>query len=163
MNRDENKKVLFVIGMEQSSENLLKDKSNLDHDHMIVLQSYGAVLEPFSELMRDIILAVYEENVEEIFVAVPNVEVKSIRETIKKIVDNKELKEKIQTLDYLFQNCMPEYPNGSVRGWLEGNQASNNGTKSAAEVIRNHPLIPSNVKVTELSVGSINQAQMAVL
>ncbi|WP_462413687.1 carbonic anhydrase [Neobacillus sp. Marseille-QA0830] len=150
MNIDENKKVLLVIGMEQSPERIMKEMSPLHPKHILVMQTYGPVIEPFGEIMRDIILGVYWENVEEIVVAVPNADRKNTREALKKIYANKELHEKIQTLDYLFKNCTPEYQNGSLREWLEGYEASANRRQNRAEVIRNHPLMPSHVVVTEI-------------
>ncbi|WP_251551181.1 carbonic anhydrase [Neobacillus muris] len=161
MNRDEKKKVLLVMGMEQSPENIMKKLGILHHDQLLVLQSYGPEFSPFSDIMRDIILAVYREKVEEIFVAVPKEKRKTPRETLNQIYGNKELQEKIQTLDYLFKNSMPVYPKSSIREWLEGNEASDARRQTSAEVIRNHPLMPSNVKVTELKIE--NQSKLAVL
>ncbi|MFC4801318.1 carbonic anhydrase [Neobacillus sp. GCM10023253] len=150
MNMNEKKKVLFVVGMEQSPESIMEKMSSLEPNNILVLQSYGPSIAPFSDLMRDIILAVYRENVEEIFVAVPTANRKNARETLKKIYNNKELQDKIQTLDYLFKNCKPEHPKGSIKEWLEGNETSANSTQNSADVIRNHPLMPSNIKVTKV-------------
>ncbi|MCH6265012.1 carbonic anhydrase [Neobacillus citreus] len=162
MNMNEKKKVLFVIGMEQSPEIIIEKMSSLEPNNILVLQSYGPAIAPFSDLMRDIILAVYRENVEEIFVTVPTANRKNARETLKKIYDNKELQEKIKTLDYLFKNSMPEHPKGSIREWLEGNESSSsaNSIQNNADVIRNHPLMPSNVKVTELIIETKNLAKV---
>ncbi|MBU8919030.1 carbonic anhydrase [Neobacillus sp. 114] len=160
MKINDNKKVLFVIGMEQSPESIIEKMSGLHPDNILVLQSYGPAIAPFSDLMRDIIIAVYRENVEEICVAVPTANRKNARETLKKIYNNKELQEKIQTLDYLFKNSMPEHPKGGIREWLEGNEASANNKQNSADVIRNHPLMPSNVKVTELTIENENLSKM---
>lgn len=149
MNMDEEKKALFVIGMEQNAESLLNKITSLP-PNSIILPCYGAAISPFGDFMRDIIIAVYQENVEEIYVTVSNDHRKSNREMLKKIVENKSLQEKLQPLDYLFEHCMPEFPNGSIREWLEGNTASSNSRQTIVNVIRNHPLMPANVKVTEL-------------
>ncbi len=159
----ENRKVLFVMGMEQSPKSILKEMDRLQTDHILVLQSYGPDFSPFSDIMRDIILAVYQENVEEIVVAVPTAERKNERETLKQLYENKELQEKIKTLDYLFENCMPEFPKCSVREWLEGNEASADNRQNYAEVIRNHPLMPSNVNVTECKIDNEKPSKMVVL
>ncbi|MCM3766120.1 hypothetical protein [Neobacillus niacini] len=163
MNTDEKKKVLFVMGLEQGPERILNQMSGLTPDHILVMQTYGAVIEPFGDLMRDIILAVNRDNVEEIFVAAPEVDQKNVKETLKKMYANQELQEKIQTLDYLFKNCKPEYQNTSIREWLEGGKTSANSKQTNAEVIRNHPLLPSNVKVTEVMMESEDQSKMAKL
>lgn len=162
MNMNEKKKVLFVMGMEHSPESIIEKMSSLEPNNILVLQSYGPSIAPFSDLMRDIILAVYRENVEEIFVALPTANRKNARETLKKIYNNKELQDKIQTLDYLFKNSMPEHSKGSIREWLEGgNEAPSNRIQNNADVIRNHPLMPANVKVTELLIESENLSKVA--
>ena len=65
---DEKKKVLFVIGMDHKLEHLIKQNTNINPENIMVLQRYEPVISPFGDLMRDIIIAVYQENVEEIFV-----------------------------------------------------------------------------------------------
>lgn len=161
MKTDEKKKVLFVMGMEQNPEKMMKQITSYTRENILVMQSYGSKIEPFGDLMRDIILAVYREKVKEIFVAVPKVNKKNAKETLKKIDDNRELQTKIKTLDYLFKNCKPEYFNGSIREWLGSGETSANSTQTNADVIRNHPLLPSNIKVTEVMMESENQSKMA--
>lgn len=163
MNMDEKKKILFVIGMEQNPERIMKKMTRLHPHNILILQCYGPVISPFGDLMRDIIISVYQENVEEIFVTVPKDDRKKTREIHKKIYENKGLQEKMQTLDYLFKNCMSQFPNGSIREWLEGSETSSNSMQNLVNVIRNHPLMPSNVKVTEFLIGNENQSKVAVL
>lgn len=163
MNMDEKKKILFVIGMEQNPERIMKKMTSLHPHNILILQCYGPVISPFGDLMRDIIISVYQENVEEIFVTVPKDDRKKTREIHKKIYENKGLQEKMQTLDYLFKNCMSQFPNGSIREWLEGSETSSNSMQNLVNVIRNHPLMPSNVKVTEFLIGNENQSKVAVL
>lgn len=146
---NEKKSVLYVIGMEQNAESLRRKIASLQHNS-IILQVYGPTILPFGDFMRDIIIAVYRENIEEICITVPKDEQKFNREIAKSIYENKDLQKKLQTVDYLFENCMPEFSNGSLREWLEGNAASSNSRQNIVDVIRNHPLLPSNVKVTEL-------------
>ena len=111
---DEKKKVLFVIGMEHKMEHLIKQNTNINPENIMILQSYEPVISPFGDLMRDIIIAVYQENVEEIFVVATKDDQKNTGDILNKIYKNKELQEKIQTLDYLFKNCKPEFPEGSI-------------------------------------------------
>jgi carbonic anhydrase len=152
MNIDEKKKVLFVIGREQNPESIMKKITSLQPNNSLILQCYGLTNSPFSDLMRDIIIAIYQENVEEIFVIVSKDEQKGRREIFKKIYENKGLQEKMQTLDYLFKNCMVEFPKGSIREWLEGSETSSNSVQNFVNVIRNHPLMPSNVTVKEFLI-----------
>ena len=150
------------MGMGQDPESITKKMSNLQPNNILIMQSYEPAISPFSDLMRDIIIAVYKENVEEVYVSLPKDYRKNTREIFKKINENKELQEKIQTLDYLFKNCMSEYPKGSIREWLEGNETSSNSMQNSADVIRNHPLLPSNVKVKELLIENEHQLKIAV-
>jgi carbonic anhydrase len=163
MNIDEKKKVLYVIGRDQNPESILKKITSLQSNNILILQCYGLTISPFSDLMRDIIIAIYQENVEEIFVIVSKDEQKGTREIFKKIYENKGLQEKMQTLDYLFKNCMAEFPKGSIREWLEGSETSSNSMQNIVNIIRNHPLMPSNVKVQEFLIENENQSKTIVV
>lgn len=162
MNMDEEKKVLFVIGMEQYSEGIMKKITSL-HPNSLILPCYEPTLSPFSDFMRDIIMAVYQEDVEEIFLTVSNDDRESNRENLTELYENKGLQEKLQTLDYLFKNCISDFPQGSMREWLEGNATSSNSMQNIVHVIRNHPLMPSNVKVTEFLIENEKQSEIASL
>jgi len=148
---DENKKVLFVIGMDQTLEQLLQQVTNIHPKNMVILNSFGPVIShPYSDLMRDIIIAIYQENIEEIFVVGTTESQENTvgkQNLLKKIYESERVKEKIQTLEYLFQNCMPEFPNVSVSDWLEGSKTVTEGIEKSVNIIRHHPLIPSHVKV----------------
>lgn len=61
------------------------------------------------------------------------------------------MKDKIQTLDYLFQNCKPEFLGGTVDEWL--NENSSDTIEKSVDMIRHHPLVPSYVKVRGLFVN----------
>ncbi|MBT2258911.1 carbonic anhydrase [Priestia megaterium] len=158
MSRDEKKKVLFVIGMEQKLERFIKEETNVNPENMIILQTYQpVVLHPFDDLMRDIIIAVYQDNVEEIVVVSTNDYQKNTGDILNKIYKNKELQDKIQTLDYLFKNCMPEFPESTVSVWLKGGKTLTDSVQKTVNFIRNHPLLPSHVKVKELYIDQGNE------
>ncbi|MEH7180993.1 carbonic anhydrase [Neobacillus vireti] len=158
MSRDEKKKVLFVIGMDQKLERFIKEETNVNSENMIILQTYQPVIShPFDDLMRDIIIAVFQDNVEEIVVVSTNDYHKNTRDILNKIYKNKELQDKIQTLDYLFKNCMPEFPEGTVSVWLHGGNTLAESVRKSVNIIRNHPLLPSHVKVKELYIEQANK------
>lgn len=147
---DEKKKVLFITGMEHGLELFIKQETNLNPENTIILQSFGSeISQPYDDLMRNIIIAVYEENVEEIFVVAAKDEQKKNSDILNKIFENKELQGKIKTLDYLFQNCMPEFPERNIRDWLEGSSV---GVDHSIAMIRNHPLMLDHVKVSKLLI-----------
>lgn len=158
MSREEKKKVLFVIGMEQKLEQYIKEETNVNLENMIILQTYQPVVShAFDDLMRDIIIAVYNENVEEIVVVSTNDYQKNTGDVLNKIYKSKELQDKIQTLDYLFKNCMPEFPEGTVSVWLQGGKTLTDSVQKTVNIIRNHPLLPSHVKVKDLHINQGNE------
>ena len=157
MNKDGNKKVLFLTGMGKELESTLNQMKSINPENIMILQSYGQViLQPFDDFMREIILIVYLENIEGIFLVDTKKEQKNSREILNKIYDNKDLQGEIQTVDYLIKNCTPEFPEGSLRKWIEGNDALTNNVQKNINIIRNHPLVPSNVIVKELFIDTYN-------
>ncbi len=159
---DEKKKVLFVIGMDYKIEHVIKQTININPDNIMVLQRYEPIILPFGDLMRDIIIAVYQENVEEIFVVATKDNQTNTGDILNIIYKNKELQEKIQTLDYLFKTCKPEFPEGSITEWLEGSNTSTDGMQNMVSVIRHHPLMPSHVRVKELFTSNENEKQSEI-
>ncbi|WP_263704230.1 carbonic anhydrase [Bacillus thuringiensis] len=139
-----NKKVLVLTDIEHGIEPIVQQVTNIQQENMLTIHSYDSVIvHPYGDIMRSIIIAIYEENVEEIFVVgiedketdVVNLQIQ--RDSIK---NNKEL-------DYLFENCMPEFSSGSLEEWLSGKENVNENIEKSIDMIRHHPLVPSNVKV----------------
>jgi len=144
---DEHKKALFLVGMDEDIEQLLQQTTNIPSKNMFIINSFGPVIShPYGDIMRDIIIAIYEENIEDIFVVGST----SNRE---KTINNEELLKKInkvnniQSLDYLFQHCMAEFYSNSLKDWLEGEKSVKEGIQKSVDIIRRHPLLPSHVKV----------------
>ncbi|GHI00196.1 carbonic anhydrase [Neobacillus kokaensis] len=156
MSKNEKKKVLFVSGMGHKKEELIKQIGEQNNENIIIIESYGSVIAPFGEIMRNIIIAAYQENVDEIFVAAIKSHQNDVDETLKKVSENKTLQDKIQTLDYLFKNCMPEFPENNIKAWIGGVKDLSKGGQTSIDIIRNHPLMPSHVKVTELLINEEN-------
>ena len=152
--RDEKKKVLFVMGIEHKLDDFLTQGLNISLENIIVVQSSELKrIKPFDDLMRDIIITVYRENVDEIMVAVSQDDQKHTENLLDIISENKELQKKIEALDYLFTYCKPEFPYKNIREWLEGSDTLTERVKNTVEVIRHHSLMPPSVKVTELSMN----------
>lgn len=152
MNLDKNQKVLFITDIEYEIERILQEVTNIQAENILTIQSYNSVIShPFGEIMRSVIIAIYEENVKEIFV----IGTKDNRTDTKVnlLTQHDTLKDKIQKLEYLFQNCKPEFSNGSVDDWLIG---SDNIEKSV-EIIRHHPLVPSYVNVRGLIINNYDE------
>ncbi len=147
MDLNKNKKALFLTDIENGLKPILQEVTNIRAENMLTLQSYGTLIShPYGDIMRSVIIAIYQENVEEIFV----VGTKDKRTA----TVNVPMKDKIQTLEYLFQNCMPEFSGGTVDEWLNGNENIIDSIEKSVDIIRHHPLVPSYVKVCGLIVNN---------
>lgn len=148
MNLEKKKKMLFLIGIEQKQETF---KNMLSNENIVFLQCYQPFIsQPFDDLMRDILIAVYQENVEKIVVVASIKDQQKKRATLAKMLGNKGLQEKIQTLDYLFKNTMTEFTAGNVKEWLEADGSLKDRVENTVHLIQHHPLMPSNIRVKEL-------------
>lgn len=163
MSTDEKKKVLFVAGIEHKRECLLKKVPHVQPENIFVLQNYDSfICHPFDDVMRDILITVYQEGVDEVIVVAPKMDQKYKKDALNKIYKNKELQDKLQTLDYLFKNCMPDFPDGNIQSWLEGGKTIIGRLHHSANLIRKHPLMPSNIKVTELLLDKENEERSEI-
>ncbi|PRP49046.1 carbonic anhydrase [Bacillus halotolerans] len=143
-----NKKVLFLTDMENGLEPILQEVTNTPAENMLTIQSYGAAIShPYGEIMRSVIFAIYQEDVEEVFVVGTK---DKQTPTGHGLTQLETMKDKIQTLDYLFQHCKPEFLGGTVDEWL--NEDSSGAVEKSVDIIRQHPLVPSYVKVRGLIV-----------
>lgn len=156
MHKNGAKKVLVLTDISQNLEDLVGRKQNIDLENTIILYKYETILQPFGDLMRDIMITVYQENIEEIVVI-------GTKKVQKKSVDlrhimamNQVLIEKVKTLDYLFANCMPEFPEGNIFQWLEGNKEADDLIQTV-NVIRHHPLMPTQIKIRPLWLEDENE------
>lgn len=152
MNLDNNKKVLFLTDMENELEPILQEVTNIRAENMLILQNYGVdISHPFGDTMRSVIIAIFQENVEEIFV----VGTKDKRtSTVNVRTQLESMKDKIQILENLFQNCMPEFSGGTVDEWLNGKENVSENIEKSVDIIRHHPLVPSYVKVQGIIVNN---------
>lgn len=147
------KKVLFVVGMEQNMEDFIEKMPHINSENVLILKSYNpALLQPFGDLMRDILVAVYEENIEEIFVITTKDDQIKYGALLDKLHENKDLQGKIRTLNYLLKNCMPEFVEDGIDEWLTG---SSDHFHNSVDIIRHHPLMPSDIKVQELLIENV--------
>ena len=72
---DGSKKVLFLMDMELKWEDLQKQISTIKPENSIIIQNdVPSNIQPFGDIMRGIIVAVYRENIEEIYVVTSNEE-----------------------------------------------------------------------------------------
>ncbi|HSJ37017.1 MAG TPA: hypothetical protein VK945_02240 [Planococcus sp. (in: firmicutes)] len=116
MQWNKNRNVLLVAGIDCKSEQLLHHTFNISPENMLVLNSLRpAVLQPYGNLMRDIVIAVYQNEVEEIFIIgeseSENEKATSPEGPVKildKIMERGKTAPNIQALDYLFTYYMAD-------------------------------------------------------
>ncbi|RBW67552.1 carbonic anhydrase [Bacillus taeanensis] len=152
MNLDKIQKALFLTDIENGLETILQEVTNIHPENMLTIQSYGSVIShPYGDIMRSVIIAIYQENVEEIFVVGTKVKGNASANVLTQLDS---MKDKIQTLDYLFQNSRPEFSSVTVNEWLNGKENASDNIEKNVNIIRNHPLVPSHVKVRGLIVNN---------
>ena len=96
------KKTLFITDMKSGLEPILQEETNVQPENMLMIQSYGPIIShPFGEIMRSIILAIYQENVEEIFVVGTTVKrnvLDDAQSQLKFTSVNKDMNDKLKTV-----------------------------------------------------------------
>ncbi|PEM24484.1 carbonic anhydrase [Bacillus wiedmannii] len=139
-----NKKVLLLTDIEHGIEPIIQQVTNIQQENMLTIHSYDSVIvHPYGDIMRSVIIAIYQENVEEIFVV--GIEDKEI-DVVNLQIQRDSIKNN-EELDYLFENCMPEFSSGSLNAWLSGQENVSENIEKSIDMIRHHPLVPSNIKV----------------
>ncbi|RFB12155.1 carbonic anhydrase [Bacillus sp. HNG] len=145
MNSDERTKVLFLTEAEYQPECFSNYVNHINPEDIIILNSNGReVLHPFGEIMREIIITVYQEKIKEVYVVGDKGTDTSLlgQWTCPSVPQDK-----LETLEYLFKNCKPEFPGVNLREWLEGNKSATDYVQKNADTIRNHPLVPDDVVI----------------
>ncbi len=160
-----NKKALFLTDIDLGLEPFFQKETNIELKDMLNIQIYGPLISnPYGDIMRSIIIAIYQENIEEIFVV--GIEDKeNVSIDLKSLLDpeGKQIRGKLETMDYLFKNCMPEFMDGSLKEWIENkNEKVAESVQKSIEMIRQHPLIPSYVKVKGLIVNKKGDFQLSI-
>ncbi|MCU5683478.1 carbonic anhydrase [Bacillus wiedmannii] len=154
-----NKKVLVLTDIEHGIEPIIQQVTNIQQENMLTIHSYDSVIvHPYGDIMRSIIIAIYEENVEGIFVVgiedkeTSSVNLQTQRDFIK---DNIEL-------DYLLKNCMPEFSSGSLNQWLSGQKNVSENIEKSIDMIRHHPLVSSDIEVHGFIIDRTGEKEMVV-
>ncbi|MDD3350144.1 MAG: carbonic anhydrase [Eubacteriales bacterium] len=136
------KKIIVLSCMDTRLTQLLPKALNLQNGDAKFISNAGAVLShPFGSIMRSIIVAIYELEVEEVLVishhgcGMNNVEPKRIIEAMKQkgISD-----ETLYTL---------RYSGIDLNDWLRGFDCVFDSVKESVDKIRNHPLITKDITV----------------
>jgi carbonic anhydrase len=141
----ETKKTMIITGFHQGIYPMLPAITNKSEKDLMVLNSFGAVIsQPYGCLMRNIILGLYNENVEEIYLIgeTGSQEVKPNKdEMLRKIKEAGTSADIINAINYI------DVVDHDVINWLIGPQNVEDVLKKNKDLIEGHPLIPKSIPV----------------
>ncbi|NMH73621.1 hypothetical protein HF078_11080 [Bacillus sp. RO2] len=139
------KKTIVISSINQDMQPLLPIITNRQEKDLLVLNSFGAVIsQPYGCLIRNVILALYSENVDEIYL---------IGEQDRKVgsLDKEELLSKmkqagvsqgtINTLNYI------DVVNHDVLDWLVGPSKVQDVMEKNKKFLKGHPFIPNDIPI----------------
>lgn len=150
------KKVAILTCMDTRLTNLLPAALGLKNGDVKMIKNAGAIItSPFGSVMRSLIVAIYDLNVNEILVighydcGMQSLDSKAIMEKMK----NRNItQEKIS----LIESCGVDFEK-----WLHGFDRVDDSVQSTVDLIKKHPLIPADVNVFGLIIdpttGKVNR------
>lgn len=141
------KRMVILTCMDTRLTEMLPKAMNLKNgDAKIIKNAGGIVTQPFGNIMRSIIVAVYELQADEVFVVGHhNCGMTGINpeEIIQHMVDRGVAEDTIKTLKHSGLNLMR---------WLTGFDNIKDSVVNTVSIIRNHPLLPANILVHGLLI-----------
>ncbi|QFT87618.1 Carbonic anhydrase [Bacillus sp. THAF10] len=139
------KKALIITGVTTEIYPLFPVITKKKQEDLFILNSFGAVIsQPYGCLIRSIILAIYNEQIEEIYIIreKESIECKfNDEEFLGKIKEAGVSERVINTINYI------DVVNHDVIKWLEGPKEVMDVMKKNIDFIKGHPLIPSTLPV----------------
>ncbi|OES45783.1 hypothetical protein [Domibacillus iocasae] len=145
MQKTNEKKALVVTGLSEKSHPLFPVITNKKTEQLIITTSFGTIIsQPYGCTIRNIILAVYSEDIEEIYII-------GEKDSKEHAVNGDEIlfkfrkagisKEMIETLEYI------NAAGSSLSRWLSGKEDVNKIIAENIDLIKSHPLIPKTLSV----------------
>ncbi|RSD29540.1 hypothetical protein [Mesobacillus subterraneus] len=139
------KKTMIITGFNREIYHVLPSITNKKEEDLLILNSFGAVIsQPYGCLIRNIILALLSENVEEIYL-VGEVERKETRlnqeEVLLRLKESGATEATINAINYT------DVVEHDVVNWLVGPEAIRDVLRRNKELITGNPLIPKNIPV----------------
>ncbi|MES9735366.1 carbonic anhydrase, partial [Bacillus sp. AP50] len=58
--------------------------------------------------------------------------------------------------------CMPEFSSGSLNQWLSGQKNVSENIEKSIDMIRHHPLVPSDIEVHGFRIDRTGEKEMVV-
>jgi len=138
-----NKKMVILTCMDTRLTHLLLEALNLKNGDVQIIKVAGAIVRhPFGDAMRSLLVAVYELGVEDIvIIGHHDCGVKGL-EAPKIINKMKERKIDQEKIDFVIRYCHLD-----INRYLKGFDDVGHSVLETVNMIRNHPLIPSDIHV----------------
>jgi len=143
------KKMVILSCMDARLTELLPRAMNIKNGDAKIIKDAGAtVIHPFGGVMRSILVAVYEFGAEDVFVVghhgcgMSNLDTKSL---VDKMINRGIKDETLLTLKNAGIN---------VERWLHGFESVEESIKESVRMIKDHPLLPKDIKVHGLIMSS---------
>lgn len=141
------KRAVILSCMDTRLVELLPRAMNMRNGDIKIVKSAGALVShPFGSIMRSILVAVYELNADEVFVighhdcGMSKIDSKTI---LNKAIERGIPEKRIEVL---------EYSGIDFEQWLKSFSSVEESVRDSVSVVRNHPLLPSNVPVHGLVI-----------
>jgi len=142
-----NKKLVILTCMDTRLHVLLPEAMNLKNGDAKVLRNAGAMItSPFGSMMRSILVAIYSLKAEEVMVighydcGMSQLNSDEFSEAMK------ERGISVETLQTLTTAGLP------LKQWFSGFKNVEDSVRQSVEIIKNHPLIPSDIPVHGLVI-----------
>ncbi|BDH61860.1 carbonic anhydrase [Lysinibacillus sp. PLM2] len=145
MGNSTRKKTLVITGLNDKLNELFPMITNKKAEELIIIKTMGnSISQPYDSIMRSIIIAVYQENIEEIYII-------GEKDSTECSINKDEFLSKIQKANVSSKEIKAiEYfgvVGEDLMSWLVGREDIKTILKENISLIKNHPLIPKNVKV----------------
>ncbi|BCS53417.1 carbonic anhydrase [Geobacter sp. SVR] len=137
-----NKKTAVLSCMDTRLMELLPAALNFKNGDIHVIKTAGAVVShPFGSVMRSLLLAIYDLNIEEILVIGHSdcgMQGLDTSKLIQKMLDRNIPKTQIEMINY----CGIDFCS-----WLKGFENAEESVAKSVSLIRNHPLVPKDINI----------------
>ena len=144
------KRMVILSCMDTRLVELLPRAMNLRNGDAKIIRNAGAIVtQPFGNIMRSIIVAVYELGADEVFVV-------GHYECGMTALDSDHILEKA-TNRGIDEEVITTLKHSGIHlsRWLTGFDSVREGVETSVSIIRNHPLLPNNVPVHGLIIDPV--------
>lgn len=143
------KKVAIVSCMDTRLTELLPAAMGIKNgDAKIIKNAGGIISHPFGSAMRSILIGIYELNIEEVLVV-------GHTDCGARCTDSKKMIEKMKAHGITQKNLdLIEYCGVDYNSWLGGFLDLELSVRKSVDIIRKHPLVPSDIKIYGLIIDS---------